>query len=251
MFKPSLHSVNVGDYLISYQTIGEEGEPVVLVHGLSGSTLWWRRNVQSLAQHHKLYLVDLPGFGARKRQRGRFVLQQSADWLFAWLQAIGVKQAHFIGHSMGGYICMKIAAHYPEVVGRLVLVDPAFKSIARSVLGYAIPLLAAGRYLTPQFFPILAYDSMRAGPITLLKATRDIIMLDISNEIPLITQPVLLIWGENDTLVPPELGPILRAELPHARFLLLKRAAHVAMFDQPQQFNAAVNAFLRGEDVGE
>ena len=152
---------------------------------------------------------------------------------------------------MGGYICMEMAAHHPEVVGRLVLVAPAFKSIARSVLGYTIPLLTAGRHLTPQFFPILAYDSLRAGPITLLKATRDIIMLDISNEIPLITQPVLLIWGENDTLVPPELGPILRAELPHARFLLLKRAAHVAMFDQPQQFNTAVNAFLEGEDVGE
>jgi pimeloyl-ACP methyl ester carboxylesterase len=251
MFKPSLRSVKIGDYLIQYRIIGEGGEPVVLVHGLSGSTLWWRRNIRSLAQHHKLYLVDLPGFGARKRERGRFVLKQAADWLLTWLQAIGVKQAHFIGHSMGGYICMEIAAHHPEVVKRLVLVDPAFKSIARNVLGYAIPLLAAGRYLMPQFFPILAYDSLRAGPITLLKATRDIITLDISKEIPLITQPVLLIWGENDTLVPPELGPILRAELPHARFLLLRRAAHVAMFDQPQQFNAAVNAFLRGEDVGE
>ena len=152
---------------------------------------------------------------------------------------------------MGGYICMWIAAHHAEHVSRLVLVDPAFKSIAHNVLDYAIPLLTAGRYLTPQFFPILVYDSLRAGPITLLKTTRDIIMLDISKEIPLITQPVLLVWGENDTLVPPALGPILRAELPHARFLLLHHAAHVAMFDQPQEFNAAVNAFLRGEDVGE
>ncbi len=251
MVKLSLHSIKVGDHLVHYQTIGEGGEAVVLVHGLSGSTLWWRRNVQSLAQHHKLYLVDLPGFGARRRQRGRFVLKQASEWLFALLTAIGITRAHFIGHSMGGYICMEVAAHHPEVVERLVLVGPSFKSIARNVLGYAIPLITAGRYLMPQFFPILAYDSLRAGPITLLKATRDIITLDISKEISLITQPVLLIWGENDTLVPPELGPILRAELPHARFLLLRHAAHVAMFDQPQQFNAAVNAFLDGEDVGE
>jgi len=134
---------------------------------------------------------------------------------------------------------------------KLVLVDPAFKATARSVLGYTLPLLEAVRYLTPRFFPILAYDSLRAGPITLLKATRDLIALDISDEIHSITEPVLLIWGENDTLVPPSLGHMLRSELPNARLLTFKHAAHVAMFDEPQKFNDAVTAFLSGQAVGE
>ncbi len=250
MVKISLHTVQVGRYTVRYQIAGE-GEPIVLVHGLSGSTLWWRRNVPGLAQHYKVYLVDLPGFGARSRKRGHFVLQQAGDWLLAWMDAIGLKQTHLIGHSMGGYICMWIAAHRPDVVLRLVLVDPAFKAQARSVLGYSGPLLGAARYLTPRFFPILAYDSLRADPITLLRATRDLISLDMSEEIKMITEPVLLIWGENDTLVPPSLGPMLREALPNARLLTLNHAAHVAMFDQPRQFNAAVNTFLRGEMVGD
>jgi len=237
-------------YRVRYQTVGE-GEPIVLVHGLSGSTLWWRRNASELAQHYKVFLVDLPGFGAARHRYGRFALKQAGDWLLAWMDAIGLKQTHLIGHSMGGYICMWIAAHRPDVVLRLVLVDPAFKAQAHSVLGYTLPLLEAVRYLTPRFFPILAYDSLRAGPITLLKATRDLIALDISEELQSITAPVLLVWGENDTLVPPSLGHMLRSELPNARLLTLKRAAHVAMFDQPQKFNAAVTAFLRGEVVGE
>ncbi len=250
MVKTSLHTVQVGQYRVRYQTVGE-GEPVVLVHGLSGSTLWWRRNVPELAQRYRVYLVDLPGFGASRRRYGRFALKQAGDWLLSWMDAIGLEQTHLIGHSMGGYICMWIAAHRPDVVLRLVLVDPAFKARTRRVLGYTLPLLEAVRYLTPRFFPILAYDSLRAGPITLLKATRDLIALDISEEIQSITAPVLLVWGENDTLVPPSLGHMLREELPNARLLMLKHAAHVAMFDQPQKFNAAVNAFLRGEEIGE
>ncbi len=250
MVKIALHTVQVGNYRVRYQTVGE-GEPIVLVHGLSGSTLWWRRNVTGLAQHFKVFLVDLPGFGAARHRYGRFALKQAGDWLLSWMDAIGLKQTHLIGHSMGGYICMWIAAHRPDIVMKLVLVDPAFKAVAQNVLGYTVPLLEAVRYLTPRFFPILAYDSLRAGPITLLKATRDLIALDISDEIHCITSPVLLIWGENDTLVPPSLGRLLRSELANARLLTLKHAAHVAMFDQPQQFNTAVNAFLRGEVVGE
>ncbi len=250
VIKPSLHSVKVGNYLIHYQTIGEEGEPVVLVHGLSGSTLWWRRNVQSLAQHHKLYLVDLPGFGARKRQRGRFVLKQASEWLFAWLTAVGITRAHFIGHSMGGYICMELATHHPEVVGRLVLVAPAFKPRFQRVRDYILPLCIGGRYVARSFLPILAYDSLRAGPLTLLQATREIIALNGGDKLHCFPHSVLLIWGEHDTLVPPTFGPLLRAALPNSRLLLLPRASHITMFDQPYAFNAAVNAFLCGEDVG-
>ena len=251
MFKPSLHSVKVGNYLIHYQTIGEGGESVVLVHGLAGSTLWWQRNVKSLAQHYTLYLVDLPGFGARRRQRGRFVLKQASEWLFAWLTAVGITRAHFIGHSMGGYICMEIAISHPQVVERLVLVAPAFKPQFKRVLDYVVPLFAGGRYVARSFLPVLAYDSLRAGPLTLFKATKEIIALDVGNELERITQPVLLIWGEHDTLVPPAFAPLLRAALPNARLLLLPHASHIVMFDQPHAFNTAVNAFLRGEDVGE
>ena len=250
MVKASLHTVQVGKYNIRYQTVGE-GEPIVLVHGLSGSTLWWRRNVPELAQHYKVYLVDLPGFGVGRRKHGRFALKQAGDWLLTWMDAIGLQQTHLIGHSMGGYICMWVAAHRPDVVLRLVLVSPAFKASTSSVLGYIKLLLDGIRYLTPHFFPILAFDSLRAGPVTLLKATREIIALDVSEEIQRITEPVLLIWGENDTLVPPALGYMLQSELPNARLLMLKHAAHVAMFDQPQKFNSAVSAFLHGEVVGE
>jgi hypothetical protein len=60
--RPSWHEVRVRGWPIGYETVGE-GEPVVMVHGLSGSTRWWSRNVQAVAERHRIYLVDLPGFG--------------------------------------------------------------------------------------------------------------------------------------------------------------------------------------------
>lgn len=248
--KLSHQSVQVGNVTVQYQVIGE-GYPVILIHGLSGSMHWWGRNVADLAKYYKVYLLDLPGFGTMRQARSQFALSKTAAWLLAWMEAVGIPKAHFIGHSMGGYICIWIAAHRPEVVSRLILVAPAVLSQIRTVFGYMVPLLITIRYLTPCFFPILVYDALRAGPLILLRATRDLLMQDAHEEIEAIRVPTLLVWGENDTLVPVSIGHILRTQIPNARLLIFNRAGHVAMFDQYQAFNAATEAFLRGEVVGE
>lgn len=223
------------------------GEPIVLIHGLSGSSRWWVRNVPVLAEHFQVYLIDLPGFGTMRRLHSRFVLDEVSAWVVAWMKAVGIECAHLMGHSMGGYICIWIAAHQPEVVNRLVLVSPAGIPIVRSLLGYTIPLIVALRYLTPRFFPILLYDAFRAGPLTLLRAAQDLLTRDVRDSLPSIQAPTLLVWGEGDSLVPPVLGDILRQEIPRAQFIILPKAGHVGMFDQPQRFNAAVLKFLREE----
>jgi pimeloyl-ACP methyl ester carboxylesterase len=235
--------LNVGEDTIYYQVAGE-GEPVVLVHGLSASSLWWTRNVPALVRRYRVYLIDLPGFGNMRRYASRFVLNRLSADIVAWLAALGMQQAHFVGHSMGGYICLQIAAHNPEVVKRLVLVAPAAIPLYRSVRTYLTPLFVSLRDLSPAFFPILAYDALRAGPLTLLRAARELVSGDISLSLRAISAPTLILWGERDALLPPGLGESLRQEMQDARLLVLKRAGHVAMFDQPSQFNAAVLAFL-------
>lgn len=233
-----------------YYQVAGEGKPVILVHGLSGSSLWWRRNVPALAEHYKVYLIDLPGFGSMRRFGRSFSLDQVTSYLLLWMEAVGIKKAHLVGHSMGGYICLWIAAHRPAVIDHLVLVSPAGIPKARSIFGYAVPLLVSMRYISPTFFLILVYDALRAGPMTLLSAAQDLLTKDIRGHLKMITVPTLLVWGIGDTLVPPALGDILRQEIASSRLLLLKKAGHVAMFDQPQEFNAAILAFLAGETVG-
>src|SRR5579862_8376983 len=115
VIKPVTHSITIRGKRISYQVVGD-GEPMILVHGLSGSRLWWIRNIPQLAQQYRLYLVDLPGFGTLHFPNARFELAKAPSWLLTWMEMLNLRRAHFIGHSMGGYICARIAAARPEVV---------------------------------------------------------------------------------------------------------------------------------------
>ena len=244
------YEARVGRYPIRYKVAGE-GEPIVLVHGLSGSPRWWSRNVPAIAERYRVYLVDLPGFGTMRSLRRRFVLAEAAAWLSEWMEAVGLERAHLVGHSMGGYVSVRLAASRPDLVRRLVRVAPSGIPTERSMLGHLIPLLLAARYAAPAFVPVLVRDALRTGPTTLWRAARDLLAEDVRGDLRNIAAPTLLVWGENDPLIPPAVGDLLREEIPDSRLLVLHGAGHVPMFDQFKEFDAALLAFLAGESVGE
>ena len=239
----------MGGLPVRYEVAGE-GEPVVLVHGLSGSTRWWSRNVADIAERYRIYLVDLPGFGKMRRLRRRFVLPEASSWLSEWMDAVGLERAHLVGHSMGGYICLRLAARRPAAVRRLVLVAPAGVPTGRSMVGHLGPLLGAARHAKPSFLPVLVRDALRTGPATLWRAARDLLAEDVREDLRRIEVPTLLVWGQRDPLIPPAVGDLLREEIPDSRLLVLEKAAHVPMFDRPEEFDAALLAFLAGGPVG-
>ncbi|MBA2284942.1 MAG: alpha/beta fold hydrolase [Ktedonobacteraceae bacterium] len=234
-----------------HYTVAGEGEPVVLVHGLSASSLWWTRNVRSLAEHYRVYMVDLPGFGTMRRAHRRFALIEAADWLLAWMEAVGIERAHLVGHSMGGYICIQLAVQRPDSVRRLVLIAPAGLPGGRTIRGYLVPLLLAIWYTTPTFLVILFYDALRTGPLMLLRAAQDLLSKDMREDLKAIKAPTLIIWGVNDTLVSPQLGRVLRQEIANARLLVLPGAGHIVMFDRAREVNRALLEFLAGKAVAE
>jgi pimeloyl-ACP methyl ester carboxylesterase len=247
----SEREVRVEGYPVRYSVAGE-GDSVVLVHGLSGSMRWWSRNVPALAERYRVHLVNLPGFGTVRPPRRRFVLAEAASWLLAWIEAVGLEGGvHLVGHSMGGYLSLRLAARRPEVVRKLVLVDPAGVPSGRGMLGHLVPLLLAARYATPAFLPVLARDALYAGPATLLRASRDLLAEDVRGDLRRVEAPALLIWGKNDTLIPPSAGELMRAEIPDSRLLVIEGAGHNPMFDRPREFDRALLAFLAGETVGE
>jgi len=246
----SRYETQVGGWPVRYEAAGK-GEPVVLVHGLSGSTRWWSRNVSDIAGRYRVYLVDLPGFGTMRRLRRRFILAEAVDWLSEWMGAVGLERAHLVGHSMGGSICLRLAASSPEAVRRLVLVAPTGVPTGRSMVGHLGPLFGAALYARPSFLPVLVRDALRTGPATLWRAARDILAEDLREDLRRIGVPTLLVWGERDTLVPTAVGDLLRGEIPGSRLLVLERAAHVPMFDRPKEFNAALLSFLAAELVGD
>jgi pimeloyl-ACP methyl ester carboxylesterase len=231
---------------ITFEVAGS-GDPLILVHGLSGSTRWWRHNLGAFAQRHRVYLVDLIGFGSNRRQR--FMLGEAAAELAEWMQLADVQRASMVAHSMGGLIAADLAASFPERIDRLVLASAAAVPLGRRYIRHAGGLVGALRYTLPSFWPVLATDAARAGPATLLRAIAQLLAADISPRLAGIVAPTLIVWGQHDRLVPLALGRQLHSYLPQAKFVTIEGAGHVPMWERPQAFNRAVLDFLHDPTV--
>ena len=237
----SERAVEVAGRRVRFRVAGEGG-PIVLVHGLAGSTRWWSPVLPALAEHHAVHLVDLPGFG-RMRGGPRVALDEAARWLSSWLHEAGLTGAALVGHSMGGAVTIRVAARDPDAVRRLVLVAPAGLA-PRSLVGHALPLAGEVRRARPRFLAVLGTDVLRAGPRTMLRASRDVVAEDVRGDLSRVAAPTLAILGARDRLIPLEAGAVLARVAPDARVVVLDRAGHVPMFDDPESLAATVLDFL-------
>jgi pimeloyl-ACP methyl ester carboxylesterase len=233
----------VGSTKIHYQMQGS-GEPLVLLHGLAGSTAWWARNVGVLSRYYTVYLVDWPGFGTM-RQHGRdFSIAGAASWLSDLLDVLNLERVALIGHSMGGLIAAMFAARQPEKLTKLVLVAPAIGLTRTAVTAYLLPLAGETLSIHPRFLPTLAWDTTRAGFPILLRAARELLHMNIERELTQITTPCLLVWGQRDLLVPATLSGSLQAKIRDSRLCILPGTGHIVMYHRADQFNQAVLEFL-------
>lgn len=220
-----------------------QGLPVVLVHGLSGSSLWWRRNVPVLAREFTVYTVDLVGFGQSGRQPV-LPLKGSAALLANWLETLGLSKARLIGHSLGGQTALHLAARGAERLEGLVLVAASALASGRWWRMAAL-LPQAGLAGAADFLPTLAFDAARAGPLNLYRATREILRDDPKELLAALRLPTLLVWGERDVLIPGAMGRQMQQAIAGSRLVVIPGAGHNVMYDRAAAFNAAVLPFLR------
>lgn len=243
--RPVWHRVEIDAVTTAFQVIGD-GPPVVLVHGLSGSSRWWRYNIGPLAQRFRIHVINLTGFGASRGYR--FALRDAAAHLATWMEHIGIARASVVGHSMGGHIAADLAAEHPNRVERLVLVDAAVLPFGLSYFQHVRSLAREVRHVRPNFLPILVTDALRAGPRTLWRAADELLHADLSLKLERIVAPTLLVWGEYDALVPVTFGRSLRSAMPGAELVIIAGAGHNAMWNCPAAFNHEVIAFLEGKE---
>jgi pimeloyl-ACP methyl ester carboxylesterase len=234
--------VRVGSATIYAESRGV-GRPLILVHGLGGSTRWWARNVPALARSCRVHAVDLVGFGRSRRQR--FALGEAAGLLVQWMAQLGLERASWVGHSMGGFIAAHLAAQFPARVERLVLVDAAALPLGRLSLRLVWRMALGLPHVPLTLLPGLCADALRAGPVTLATALRQLRAADIRLDLARIAAPTLILWGEHDALLPVAVGQRLQACLPQATFKVIAGAGHHPMWERPDAFNQAVSEFLR------
>lgn len=237
-----------------YTVEAGRGTPVVLLHGLSGSSRWWRRNAPALAARHRVLIPDVIGFG-RTRAVGRIPsIAEVAAILREWSERLGLERFALVGHSMGGEIAIHLAARHPQHVERLALVAAAGLPRALTpahLLRFATELAPPRSWGDPRFLPVIVGDALYAGPRSIVRALGNILRDDVRPLLPAIAVPTLLVWGRHDALVPLADGQAMRAAIPAARLAVLAGAAHNPMVDEPDAFNELLLRFLAGEEVGE
>ncbi|MCZ7571126.1 MAG: acetoin dehydrogenase dihydrolipoyllysine-residue acetyltransferase subunit [Ardenticatenaceae bacterium] len=239
--------------------------PVVLVHGLGGSTLLWQPNVTALATSHRVIALDLPGHGRSGKPPADYSVEFFAGALAGFLEAMGLERAALVGHSFGGHACLRLALAQPERVARLVLVDAGGLGPEIST-GFLQPMLAglsreatesmlAGLFHNPALVmrPMVeATHEMLAQPgawEALVAAagrataggSQTEVLLDRVNEL---TMPVLLIWGGADAVIPVAHGRAAQAAIRGAELWVAENAGHCPQLEAAEAFNTRVAAFL-------
>ena len=120
---------------------GGSGPPLLLVHGLgSSASVEFHYNLEPLAAHHRVFAIDLPGFGRSDKPILAYTIDLFVRAVSDLMATEGIERAAVMGVSMGGRVALGLALDSPEKVERLVLVDALGIGAPRRVLAYSILL---------------------------------------------------------------------------------------------------------------
>jgi pimeloyl-ACP methyl ester carboxylesterase len=274
-WQAQLRGVEIRGRRINYVDLGKgDMPPAVLIHGLGGCWQNWLENIPRLAELRRVVALDLPGFGESEMPREKISIAGYGEIVVEFARAIGIDEpTDVIGNSMGGFIAAEIGINHPDFARRIVLCSAAGISITnlkrRPVLTAARITAAATNVLLARpeamarrpglrhvalayvvrhpsrIAPDLAYQEMtgtgKPGFIAGLDALTD---YDFRDRLGDVRVPVLLVWGEDDNLVPVEDADEFERLIPNARKVIFDDTGHVPMLERPESFNDVVVDFF-------
>jgi len=263
---------------IAYQVRGE-GPPLVMVHGVGAgeSSYEWRHNFAALSEHFRVYAVDLPGFGRSARRDIAYTADIYITALVDFIRDVVQEPAHILASSLSGAYAVKLAALRPELVERLVLVEPTgLERLLRplpvlSPLAYGvfnIPAygeslyngIASRSYIESYLRQNLYVDPARVTPTlvdhyyrsahqpggqyALRSFLSGLMTCDIKQIYPELQRPVLVVWGRQSKVTPVADARAFYEQNPNARLRIFEESGMLPHDEEASAFNAAVTEFL-------
>jgi len=243
-----------------------DGEAVVFLHGLLGSSKSWAFQFAHLSRNYRVIAWDAPGYGQSERVSAS--IDAYVEALSGFVACIGYPRISLVGHSMGGAVAACFAAGFPELVSRLVLscshagygdgeaapMPSKFESRMREF--YEIGPIAYGanraRDLLPASVPAGVFDhaaeiASEIDPEGLRRATRMLQRADNRPLLPTLRMPILVLNGEMDTDVRPDLKAELLRLTPMARHVEMPGVGHAPYLEIPCSYSELIEGFLSEE----
>lgn len=248
-----------------------EGTPVVLLHGFPFCREVFSPVMPALAQVGRVVAVDLPGFGQSPPLFPGFSLADVATEILGLLRALGIERAVLVGHSMGGYVALEVAAQKPQALAGLVLLAShprADTPEAKARRQEGIQAIGQGRreeflesFLSRLWSPWTREHAPRLlREVQAMTATVPDQVLtgylqamaerqDHTHTLRKLRVPVGVVVGEEDALIPRELAREVAAESPLGRLVVVPEAGHLPTLEKPV-FTAEALARLVREATG-
>jgi pimeloyl-ACP methyl ester carboxylesterase len=260
---------------------GEEaeiGQPLLFVHGLSGSWPNWLEQLPVLAAKHRVITLDLPGFGHSPMPSEQISISGYARLLDRLLDTLQIDAAAVVGNSMGGFIGAELAIAFPQRVERLALVSaagistydnrgamrtvPVLRRAERILAAYTAWMASKSDTVArrarlrdatlnvvirhPSRLPAaLAAEQLRgSGKPGFMQALEANLNYDFHERLPEIACPTLIVWGEDDRVITARDAAQFAELIPNSRVVMYADTGHMSMLERPAAFNSLLEEFL-------
>jgi pimeloyl-ACP methyl ester carboxylesterase len=247
-------------YLEAQPPGGSPGIPLVLIHGLGDRAESWSPQIHALAvAGFHVYAPDLLGYGRSDRPDITCSIPVETAAVTAFLQALNIGHADVAGWSMGGWIATEVALEHPELVDRLVLEDSAgirfqatfarnlFTPTDEAGLHRLMAMLSPHPRAMPPFVARAALRQLQRnarvtqGSMDSMESGADL----LDNRLGAIQQPTLILWGDQDQLIPIATGLEMHREIPNSVFATVTGCGHLAPSECARPVVNATIEFLK------
>jgi len=257
---PELRTASFFGRSLRYYDTGS-GPPLVLIHGIGGDADEWAFCFDALGAQHRVIALDLLGFGRSDKPAIEYSIAVFVEVLDHFLRGLDIARASLVGNSLGGWTAAAFALRFPQRVDKVVLVDTAgvWSGPADLPFDLHVSTLAHMRYVMEHVFydKSLATDELvdlayrqhleRGDGSTidrLLQNLRDG-RERLDDTIGQLSMPVLVIWGEQDELIPVENGRRIQELVRGSRLEVIPQCGHLPALEKPAEFVQAVLDFMK------
>ena len=260
--------VNVGAYKIRYLEGGGSDGNILLLHGLGASAERWTHVVPHLSKKYHLIIPDLIGFGFSDKPSVDYTPEFFSQFIFDFLNTLGITKTSMIGSSLGGHIIAEFAITQSKMIEKIVLVSPSgiMKQSTPTFDAYTLAAL----YPTPEgaktAFQMMSGVHKEIDPTTIdgfiqrmtlpnAKMAFMSAILGIRNAVSLsdrlarILAPTLIVWGRQDTLIPIVYSKDYVSSIKNCQFVEMENSGHTPFVEEPEKFSEIVLKFLNQKMV--
>lgn len=250
------------------------GSPIILIHGFLYNTVMWKKNIDALAEKFKVYAIDLWGWGFSERlKENEYSFELYGKQIIGFMDALDIKKASLTGQSMGGGISVYVAAHHPERVNRLILVDPAVIPYPMTATGKVYQFPFVGEFLNAipgdtlmknNIKTVWFYDKNKvtdeyvkevlqpfciegsyAGMMYILRnVLKEPYVEKEANLLSKLNKPTLIIHGREDKAIPLDKSEALNDLWMESKLVIFEKAGHTPHEEYPEKFNKIAIDFL-------